>query len=154
MTNPAAFECKKDRLYQTQDGLWKLTVTVHPNDMPDWLLKAPMGQRIGATALQEIREDEPVPEKPKERWADKSPAQQAGIRCQDERFRIWLFDAYPDESDIGFVSGEHAAAATVRKICGVQSRSELNTNTDARVRWAALDTEFMQAIGLMAKVEP
>ena len=37
------FEVKKDGLRQMQDGLWKLSLTIMPEDMPMDLLQAPMG---------------------------------------------------------------------------------------------------------------
>lgn len=51
----ATFEAKKDGLRQTQDGLWKLTLTVI--DLPSWLLTASMGTRL-QVAVVEIADDE------------------------------------------------------------------------------------------------
>jgi len=52
-------EVKKDGLRQTQDGIWKLTVTVMPEDMPVELMKAPMGSAYGL-AMVPIDYDNPV----------------------------------------------------------------------------------------------
>lgn len=160
MTATPTFEAKKDRLVQTQDGLWKMTFTVHPNDMPTWLLTAPMGQRLGVAAVpitedSEIaasREDGPScpsgigtpPEsaqsvapaasktrKPPIRFGELRPSAQAALRCKDEDFQYWLG-----------ADGEDDAAVTVRKRCGVLSRSEIDTNPEAAAKWKRLNDQF------------
>ena len=40
-----SFECKKDKLNQLQDGTWKLTLTIHPEDIT-MLANASMGQQF------------------------------------------------------------------------------------------------------------
>ena len=42
-----AIECKLDRLSRLQDGCWSLTLKVHPDEMPQEIAFAPMGQRFG-----------------------------------------------------------------------------------------------------------
>ena len=44
-----SIEAKKDGLHQTQDGTWRLTLTVNPSDMPAWLLVSPMSQKLSLT---------------------------------------------------------------------------------------------------------
>lgn len=73
----------------------------------------------------------------KRSWQDLSPQQQAGIRCDDIAFTVFLQEERPEDwheaSD---------AAQCVRLICGVESRSELETNQKARVIWHQLDQQY------------
>lgn len=142
MSEPyATFEAKKDRLVQVQTGEWKLTLTVLPESMPDWLLRAPMGQRIGAAALHEIGEDEkPVvgsaqsAEKPaREKTEGERAVVRAVMLCQDPAFKQW-FDE-PDATD-------EEVAVTLRAKLGVASRSELATNEEARARFEGIEADF------------
>jgi hypothetical protein len=83
---------------------------------------------------------------PKERkaWADLPPSQQAAIRCSEAEFTRWLWSAHYEREDAD-------AAATVRRLCGVKSRADLNANHRARMVWFGLDTEYMQATGRLAR---
>ncbi len=55
--NALQFECKKDALRQNQDGSWKATVNIHPNEMPPAFLGDPMGQRY-VCVLVALNDDE------------------------------------------------------------------------------------------------
>jgi len=68
-------------------------------------------------------------------------AQQAGIRCGDVAFWRFLNDEHFAEGH-GTVEDAEAAAVAVRRFCGVASRSELKSNTEAGHAWAHLNREF------------
>jgi hypothetical protein len=70
-------------------------------------------------------------------WRDVQPAAQAGIRCADPVFRLFL-----DEMHSCQAATPEEAATAVRMICNVESRAELGTNHKARVIWKQLDDEF------------
>jgi hypothetical protein len=74
-------------------------------------------------------------------WDDLSPAQQAGIRCNDAAFRtfigIRLGDLVPRMEKMA-----DECAWGVRHLCGVTSRSELNTDKAATDRWQRLQDDF------------
>lgn len=159
-----SLEAKKDALAQRQNGDWKVSFTVQGIDMDHRLTQAPMGTRF-AMVLVEIGEDEtPVNRKegmpdnqsnadtrphpdssPRTRpdgakrmdWRDVQPAAQAGIRCGERGFAVYLRETRPND----WIEAE-GAADCVRLICGVVSRSELSTNHKARVLWHQLDTEY------------
>lgn len=155
--NAIAFECKKDSLRQTQAGTWKVAFTVI--DMDERLTRAMPGTRYQAV-LVEVGDDElPVQQPAKESkstppttpqpgldkpragakrdWHDLSPQQQAGIRCEEAAFIVFLEEKCEPALADGFT-----AANAVRSICGVKSRSELGTNHKARMLWHALDSEY------------
>lgn len=59
--------------------------------------------------------------------------------CKNQDFRNWL------ERRTGYVWGtvdEPAAAGILRKLCGVQSRSELKDNLEAQVKFDGLLKAF------------
>lgn len=134
-----------------------VSFVVHPDDMPSELATARIGSRwVGA--LVHVGDDEqPVRQPAKEKQADipklqpdskprsagaipyrdKKPQNQAGIRCDDPIFSAFLKETRPDDWHEA-----HSAADCVRLICGVASRSELETNHKARVIWHQLDSDF------------
>jgi hypothetical protein len=80
-------------------------------------------------------EDPPARAKP---WRDWTPAQQAGMRCNDPEFAAFLRETRPDDW--------HEApdpADCVRLICGVESRSHLNRGGSPAFRWRELDNSFL-----------
>jgi len=154
--NAISLEAKKDALSQRQSGDWRVSFTVQGIDMDTRLTQAPMGTRY-AVVLVEIGDDEaPVqkeaPAKPRQDsppkhshpdgakrmdWREVQPAAQAGIRCADPVFIAFLKDQY----EAYWINYEDAAA-TVRDICEVKSRSDLSTDHRKRVLWHQLDSQF------------
>jgi len=73
-------------------------------------------------------------------WRDVQPAAQAGIRCEDAKFRAFL----REEKNYSRADSPFSAAAVVREICHVNSRSEFSTDHRKRVLWKQLDDEFQE----------
>lgn len=152
--NAISFECKKDALQQRQSGDWKVSFTVQGTDMDERLTRAAMGTRFVAV-LVEVNDDElpvrtkevpatprPAPKsagakREKTDWRDLPPQQQAGIRCEEAAFVHFLKEHYSDDWH-----ETQDTADCVRLICGVTSRSELETNQKARVIWHQLDQQY------------
>jgi hypothetical protein len=111
-------------------------------------LPNPAAERWFAVAAL-AQDSKPVSERPqavvldkpqlggKRSWNDLPPAQQAGIRCEEEAFATFLAEERPDD----FREVENAADC-VRLICRINSRSELNTNQKARVIWHQLNDQY------------
>lgn len=76
--------------------------------------------------------------KAKRDWRDMSPAQQAGIRCEEPTFAAFLKERRPEDWH------ESAAdvAACVRLICGVTSRAYIEKDQRSRVIWKQLDDQY------------
>jgi hypothetical protein len=71
-------------------------------------------------------------------WKDMLPQQQAGIRCDEVTFAVFLHEEYPEE----WHEAMDDPAEAVRLICGVQSRAEFSTNAKAAVAWRQLDDKY------------
>lgn len=94
-------------------------------------------------------------------WSEKSAATQAGIRCADVRFQAWLKNYaagnWRDQVQEAAKHGdgppppEMVAAYVVRDLCNVESRADIDAYPAALSAWQAMDTAFMQDIGLLAK---
>jgi hypothetical protein len=142
LNNAISLEVKKDGLQQRQSGDWTLRLVFGAIDYNEQLGRAPMGTRY-ACVLVEVNDDEsPVDHATIEqgKWRDLGPAKQAGMRCKEPVFWAFLSEerSFPD------VQSEEQAAACVRAVCGVSSRSELNKLGYERERlaWHELDGAF------------
>lgn len=71
-------------------------------------------------------------------WHTLTPTLQAVLRCKQEPF--WMFLREQGQSQ---VRDEEAAATYVRLICGINTRSSLNTSNAAARKWGKLDGEYI-----------
>jgi hypothetical protein len=150
MTVPTIkFEAKKHGLSQVQDGTFKISLTVHPNDMIADFITAGMGQRF-LVVLAAIDDDEQPKdlgkETPKRKFADMTCAQQAGILCNDYSFQKWIINKRISLPGSPAINSENAAIE-VRAFCGVESRGCLDTSIIGRNRWGMIVSEYRQHIG-------
>lgn len=143
---------------QSKDGV-VVSFVVHPDEVPAALSTSRIGARY-VVALVQVGDDElPIKQtakenkrhspttspatasletgKPKRRWEEMQPQQQAGMRCGEPAFIAFLKETRPDDWH-----ESQDAAECVRLICGVHSRVELGTNPKARVIWTQLDFAY------------
>lgn len=85
-----------------------------------------------------VSHDEQAPPKERRRFSELPPSQQAALKCQDVDFRIWL-----TQTGRSIARNSEDAAAFVRLFCGVDSRSELDTNPEAAAEWQNLLRDFL-----------
>jgi len=80
-------------------------------------------------------------EKPKRAFSELPLSQQAALRCNDEGFQKFI--GIQD----GLLGGQpytnEGAAMAIRRRCGVQSRSELDTNPEAAAKWRKLEDAYV-----------
>jgi hypothetical protein len=74
----------------------------------------------------------------KKRWHELPPSQQAAIRCNEPAFTKFLEETKPQYGSLG----EHEVAEVVRMLCGVDSRKDIRTGTQAAQKWFAIDSEY------------
>ena len=148
MTDNKPIEAIKTAYRQIKEGQ-QLVLVVHPDDMPDWLALLPLGGRLAfaAVPIKDEESEHGQGEKKHKTWGDLSPTEQAGIRCEDRSFQLWLMRAYPTK----WRKWEHArtpdngkAALFVREWCDVQSRSEIVSGTPAAKEWRILDDRYRE----------
>ena len=109
------FEARKVALKQDRTG-FILTLSIHPDEIPEELLRDFVGARYGC-ALVRIQDDEsPTPYN--------NRVQQAAILCKQESF--WKFMV---------VDNEEEAADALCGYLGIESRAELNGNKAAQERF-------------------
>lgn len=139
-------EAVKTSYRQIKEGM-QLTLVIHPDDMPDWLVLAPLGQRMSFAAVpikdeeSEHGQGEPV----RKSWDELSPAQQAGIRCGEHEFQRWVYPKVASAWQLDRPS-ETAAADYVRSKCNVQSRSDIKPGTEAAMIWAEIDRRYREDV--------
>jgi hypothetical protein len=127
-----SFEAKKYAYRQTKDGM-VLSFVLHPDDVPKEMATAPIGQRYMLACAQIDDYENPV--KPRATTEIEKSLARANLICRDESYIQWARMNYyqwhvVDENQ----SDENYAAEVIRFICGIESRSELKTNPEARER--------------------
>lgn len=150
MTDLAAtpMEAKKHGLTQRQDGGWTLSLNIHPNDIPTWLLAAPMGQRL-AVVIAALNDDETteIPKEPeKKRWHQLKRSCQAALACKDYGFQEWIGVMSKDP-----FKREDECADRVRTLCAVGSRSWFDQDEGAGETWDSLYMKYLAETGRMAE---
>ncbi len=71
-------------------------------------------------------------------WHSLPPVKQAAIRCGDP-----IFWKYIEETCNIVIGGSDAAATWIRAMCGINSRSEFDTNKVAAGHWSNIDAKFI-----------
>ena len=74
----------------------------------------------------------------KRKWDGMPMSQRAALLCQDDLFASYLADRRPDDWDAAGCQ----ATPTLRRICGVRSRADLNTDQAAAARFERLCRDF------------
>lgn len=138
MINPVEaavhFEAVKLSLKQDKSG-FILTMAIHPNEVPDSLLRDWVGSRYMVAMVKMGDDDSPI--EPAEVKEGREAVAQAAQLCKLPRFRAWLV-----QSGISFEDTEDAAVAAVREVCGIESRAELKTNREARKAFVDMVDDF------------
>jgi hypothetical protein len=118
------FEARKVALKQDRTG-YVLTISIHPDEIPEELLRDFVGSRYGC-ALVRIQDDEsPTP------YVNR--VSKAGMLC-----RLPMFQDFVE------ANSEDDAAASLCKRCGIASRTELHGNSVAQITFDDLVKEYEQ----------
>lgn len=126
--NALQFECVKVALKQDRTG-FILTVSIHPDEIPEELVRDFVGARYGV-AMVRINDDEtPIPYN--------NRVKKAGMLCRDTGFQLWL----RRENGLN-VYTEDEAVKELYRICKIQSRTELNGNKDAQNQFDEMVNEY------------
>jgi hypothetical protein len=128
--NALQVECVKVALKQDATG-YVLTLKIHPDEIPEELLRDFVGSRY-VMALVRLNSDEtPV------NYVNR--VKEAGMICRD--FRFWKFlDVVKGIQD----ANEQIATEYLYESCGMKSRTELNGNSDAKIKFDDINKEFKE----------
>ena len=122
------FEALKVALKQDATG-YVLTVKIHPDEIPEELLRDFVGARYGV-AMVRINDDESP-------MLGRNRVQKAGMLCRDNWFHKFLESPY----EMGKAS-EAKAIRFIHDVCGIKSRTELNGNAEAQSCFDQLVQEY------------
>ena len=155
MTNKAAFQARFAH-YERKPGLKVMrlhfevplekgmeTISILGEPTPDndvWVGIALLTQEPARSNTQEPADNEEDSSKDRhpQKWHELKPSVQAGIRCDEQRFKRFL-----EEEFFGHFKTECGnSAAIVRSLCNVKSRSEFDVQGKPQQDWMWLDNKF------------
>jgi hypothetical protein len=122
------FEALKVAMKQDATG-FILTLRLHPDEVPEELLRDFVGSRYMVAAVRINDAEDPKP--------SNNRTQRAGMLCKNGIFQQWLIDQGLAEE-----GGEAGATNALYEICGISSRTELNGNKSAQEKFDRLVKEY------------
>lgn len=141
-TGTMVFEGKKHRLFHGKDG-YIFTLVLHPQDVPLDLMRAKLGAAWTIALIPDAEEGErqeseqqpsPPPSPEKGLHASSKLSNDAFWMCRRRDFMEWL----------GALD-EAVADARIKSILGIRSKTELDRDPEAALRWAGLVAKFHAA---------
>ena len=130
------FEVVKVALKQDKTG-YVLTLSMHPDDIPEDLLRDFVGSRYQVVMVRLDQHDQPL-DRQEEYQGDRA-VRIAGILCKDPKFWKYLYS----EEQI-FDEDMEDATEWVRNYLNVPSRSDLKTNREAQILLDRLHREYQE----------
>ena len=128
------FEGIKTSLRQTKDG-YSLTLSVHPDDLPDDLMRDFVGSRYMVVMVRIGDNEQPLNRELE--FPGDHAVKMAGIMCRDPDFWTWLETKF----DV-VVDSEKDCATWLSDFLNIQSRKELKDNQDVREKFNQLRKVF------------
>jgi hypothetical protein len=128
------FEGVKIALKQDKNG-YVLTLGMHPDDVPEELLRDFIGARYQVVMVRLNLVDEPLNRQ--HEFEGDQAVRIAGMLCRNPKF--W---EYLESKNEIMEATEDEATEFIRTYLGVQSRSDLKTNDQARIRLDSLYKDF------------
>jgi len=134
LSDPIQFEGIKTGLKQSKDG-YVLTMAVHPDDLPDNLMRDFVGSRY-VVVMVRLGDDEQPMNRENEFPGDHA-VKMAGILCRDPEFWDWLH-----KKEWLMEANEKACADWLTSYLDIESRKELKTDEEARHLFNQLRSSF------------
>ena len=130
------FEGVKVALKQDKTG-YVLTLSMHPDDIPEDLLRDFVGARYQVVMVRLDSNEKPMD--PQEEFAGDRALRIAGMLCRDPKFWEFLYS----RSDISTKDYE-SATQWLRFYLDLESRSQLKTNAVAQAQLDKIYREYTQ----------
>ena len=112
-----------------------LTLSVHPDELPDLLVRDFVGARYQVVMVRLTDDNKPMVRE--QEYPTKDLVRLAGVLCRDPLFHKFLI-----ETGQAFEEGEEAAIEWLRHEVGISSRTELKTNQTAASQFRFIHQEF------------
>lgn len=129
------FEAIKLAIKQDKEG-YVLTLRMHPDDIPEELLRDFVGARYQCVMVRLDAVEKPLNRE--QEYAGDQHVSKAGVLCRNPAFWQYLHE------DLQIMNASEAEATEwLRNYLGVQSRAELKNNEVARNRLNKIHQEFM-----------
>ena len=129
------FEAVKMALKQNKDG-YVLTMNVHPDEVPNELLRDFVGARYQVVMVRLADDDSPIDRR---EFEGHKAVRLAGVLCREVEFWTFLF-----ETDEIFEPTEEQTTNWLRGYLGIKSRAELKVNAEARDRLSKINKEYLE----------
>jgi hypothetical protein len=129
------FEAIKLAIKQDKEG-YVLTLRMHPDEIPEELLRDFVGARYQCVMVRLNSDDKPLIRE--QEYAGDHFVSKAGALCRNPDFWQFLHE------DLQILNAEEKEAIVwLRNYLGIHSRAELKTNESARERLNTIYQEFM-----------
>jgi hypothetical protein len=128
------FEGMKTALRQTKDG-YSLTLAVHPDDLPDDLMRDFVGSRYMVVMVRISDNEQPMNRQLE--FPGDHAVKMAGMICRDPDFWEWIRVKTEVQID-----SENECAEWLSDYLGIQSRKELKEKEEVRERFDKLRKAF------------
>jgi hypothetical protein len=128
------FEGMKTGLKQSKDG-YMLSLAVHPDDLPDNLIRDFVGARYMVVMVRIGDDEQPV----KQVRKSDPVVSMAGMVCRDSEF--WMYVCIRDDEMIG---SEAECAEWMKMYFDIESRADFKTNDVAREKFIKFKEDFEQ----------
>lgn len=130
------FEAIKAGLKQSKDG-YMLTLSVHPDEIPDDLVRDFVGSRYVVVMVRLNEQEQPMNRESE--FPGDTAVKMAGILCRDRDFWEWLH-----AREWLMERNEKACTDWLYSYLDIGSRKELKTNAEARDLFNRLKMSFDQ----------
>lgn len=127
------FEAVKVAMKQDKTGII-LTLNVHPDEVPEDLLRDFVGARYQVVMVRLNGEEKPMQ---REQEYQRDPVRAAGILCRNQDFARFLSETGNIEAPT-----QEAVIDWLKQELGIQSRAELKEKHDAARRFWSIKQEF------------
>ena len=129
------FEAKKVALQQPKAG-HILTLSIHPDEIPEEILRDFVGARYMVVMVRLGDEEKPLN---REEFAGSQLVKLAGIMCRDKDFWDYLYD----DGQL-FEKNEAACVDWMTSYLGVNSRADIKTNQEAQRLLKEMNAKFKE----------
>jgi hypothetical protein len=127
------FEGVKVALKQDKTG-FVLTLSIHPDDLPEEILRDFVGARYQVVMVRLNNEERPMN---REQEYSGDGVRTAGMLCRDPQFQKFLYDG----GHI-FIANEEEATIWIKEYLDIQSRSEIKESQRAQEMLRGVQQEF------------